>query len=116
MKTTIKQYNACLSEVENYSDKDAFVSDLALSDILENEETADIPSERIEWLGELWEAYNRSIKDIAKAANLSQRKLAERFGIPYRTVSDWATGKRSCNVYLRLMMQECLGLLKVEIE
>lgn len=116
MKMTIKQYNVCLSEVENYSDKDAYVSDLALSDIWEDVETADIPSERVEWLGELWEAYNRSIKDIAKAANLSQRKLAERFGVPYRTAEAWCEKKRECTLYLKLMMQECLGLLKIEIE
>lgn len=116
MKMTIKQYNACLSEVKNYSDKDAFVSDLALSDIWEDKETVDIPPERIEWLGELLEAYHRSINDIADDTGLSLRKIAERFGIPYRTVEDWSARRRKCNFYLRLMIQECLGIFKVEIE
>lgn len=116
MKMTIKQYNFCVKEVANYSDKDAFTSDLALSNIWGDDETADIPSQRIEWLGELWEACNRSVKEIAKVADLSQRKLAERFCIPYRTVEDWCTEKRECTLYLKLMIQECLGILKVEIE
>lgn len=116
MKMTIKQYNACLSEIESYSDKDAFVSDLALSYIWNDEETADVPAERIQWLSDLWDAYNRSFKDIASEAGLSQRKTAERFHIPYRTAEDWCAKKGKCATYLRLMMQECLGIFNVEIE
>lgn len=56
------------------------------------------------------EAITRSVRDIAAAAHLSQRKMAERFCIPYRTMEDWCRGVRACPVYTRLMMQECLGL------
>lgn len=52
----------------------------------------------------------RSVRDIAAAAGLNQRELAERFGIPRRTVEDWCRGVRQCPSYVRLMMQECLGL------
>lgn len=56
------------------------------------------------------EAITRSIRDIAAAAHLSQRRLAERFFIPYRTMENWAGGVRACPVYTRLMMQEYLGM------
>ena len=104
-------YNICVSESLNYDDHDAFVSDLALSSIWEDAEDAQIPQERIEWLGGIWDASHRSPKDIAKAAKLSQRALAERFCIPQRTMEDWCRGVSKCPIYTKLMMQECLGLL-----
>ena len=68
-----------------------------------------VPQERIDLLGEIYDATHRSVKEIAKKANLSQRKLAERFHIPYRTMEDWCRGINGCPLYTRLMMQECLG-------
>lgn len=107
----IEQYRFCVAESASYTDRDIFVSDLALSDIWGDAADADIPAERVEQLGDLWDACNRTVKDIAAAAGLSQRKLAERFCIPYRTVEDWCSGNRACALYLRLMMQQCLGLV-----
>lgn len=113
---TDKQYMLCVNEAESYNDRDAFVSDLALSSIWDDADGADIPQERITALGEIWDACHRSVKDIASAAGLSHRKLAERFCIPYRTMDNWCGSQnspsaRSCPLYTKLMMQECLGLL-----
>ena len=113
---TDKQYSFCVNEAKNYTDRDAYVSDLALSSMWGDAEDDEIPQERIEFLSQLWDACHRSVKDIAAAAGLSQRKLAERFCIPYRTVECWCGSRtspsaRSCPLYTRLMMQECLGLL-----
>ena len=107
-----KQYMACVAEAESYEDKGAYISDLCLSSMWDDAEGADIPEERIETLGQIWDACHRSIKDIAADAGLSQRKLAERFCIPYRTMENWCAGKSSAPIHERLMMQECLGLLK----
>lgn len=109
---TDKQFLLCATETEHYTDRSAYISDVVLSSIWGDEETDPIPEDRIESVGKIWDACNRSVKDIAAAAGLTQRKLAERFCIPYRTVEDWCTGKRACKLYDRLMMQECLGLLK----
>ena len=65
-------YSVCVSESLNYDDRDAFVSDLALSSIWEDAEESEIPQERIEWLGKIWNASHRSTKDIAKAAKFSR--------------------------------------------
>lgn len=106
-----KQRIACLQEVQNYTNRDAFISDLAMSSILGMSE-GNVPHELLEGLGMLYDAVNRNIKEIASAAGLSQRGLAERFAIPYRTVEDWATGRLECPMYVKLMMQEILGLLR----
>ena len=105
-----KIYYTCLSEALNYSDQDAFVSDMVLSSIW-GDDAEEIPDGRIDWLRQIWTAAHRSIKDICKDAGLTQRGLAERFNIPARTIGNWATGERACPEYTRIMMQELLGLV-----
>ncbi len=109
---TDKQFMLCVTEVDNYSDRNAYISDLALSSMWGDAEDAAIPQERIEFLSQLWDACHRSVKDIAAAAGLSHRKLAERFCVPYRTVENWGSGVNVPPAYVLLMMQECLGLLQ----
>lgn len=109
---TDRQFCVCVTEADNYSDRDAYVSDLALSSMWGDAEDASIPQERIDFLIQLWDACHRSVKEIAAAAGLSNRKMAEHFCIPQRTIESWCgSAKRSCPGYVRLMMQECLGLL-----
>jgi len=111
----MKIYKVCIDEAQNYTDRDAYVSDLALSSIWGDEEGAEIPPERLEWLAQLWTAVHRTPKDIARDAGMSQRKLAERFAVPYRTAEYWCSNPAACALYVRLMMQECLGLLRREV-
>ena len=108
---TGKQRSLCISEAQNYTDRDAYVSDLALSSIWGDLPGDDIPQARIDQLGSIYDAVHRSVKDIAADAGLSQRKLAERFCIPYRTMENWCGGQNPCPLYVRLMMQMCLGLI-----
>lgn len=108
---TIKQYRSCLNEVFAYAERDFFVSDLALSEIWGDAPEDPIPDSRLAALGRIWDAAHRTVPEIARAAGLSNRKLAERFGIPYRTVEDWAADRREPPLYVRLMLQQCLGLL-----
>lgn len=55
-------------------------------------------------------ALSRSVKTICKMAGMSQNAVADHFGIPRRTLSNWCMGIRECPEYTRLMMQELLGL------
>lgn len=107
----INQYHFLVAESANYTDRDAYISDLALSSIWGDLEDTAIPADRLEKLGQIWDATHRSVKQIAAAAGLSCRELAERFAIPYRTVENWSSGSRKCPLYTKLMMQECLDLL-----
>lgn len=103
-----KIYYECICDVANYTDRDAYISDLALSSLWGDAEDAEIPPERITELGALWDAAHRSIKEIASNAGMSNRQLAERFCIPYRTVENWSAGDRQPPVWVLLMMQEIL--------
>jgi DNA-binding transcriptional regulator YiaG len=103
---TNKQRMLCVQEVERYTDRETYVSEVARSSIFLGGES--IPQERLEALGRLWDACHRSVKEIAQAAGMSQRKLAERFAIPYRSVENWSGGISQCPPYVRLMMQEIL--------
>ena len=108
---TNKQYRLCVAEAENYTDRDAYISDLALSSIWEDTADAEIPDDRTRDLGEIWDACHRTVKQIAADAGISCRAMAERFCIPYRTAENWAAGYNESPLYVRLMMQELLGLL-----
>lgn len=109
---TDKQFLECYLESKNYTDADAFVSDMALSSIWgDPEDCPDIPRERIDELHLVWDALHRSIRDIWKASGLSQRGLAEKFCIPYITMEQWCSGKREPPDHERIMMQRLLGLL-----
>lgn len=108
---TINQYRSFIAEVFAYAERDFFVSDLALSEIWGDAPEDPIPESRIAALGQIWDSAHRTVPEIARAAGLSNRKLAERFCIPYRTVEDWAAERRESPLYVRLMLQQCLGLL-----
>lgn len=107
---TNKQYHFCVTEAANYKDMDAYVSDLALSSIWEDD---NLPDSRRQALRSVYAATNRSVREIVSAAGMTQAAFAEAFCIPLRTVENWCTGCRECPLYTRLMIQKCLGLLKV---
>lgn len=46
-----------------------------------------------------------TIKELRKAANMTQQQFAEYFGIPKRTVENWDAGARSCPTYLVELMK-----------
>ena len=54
----------------------------------------------------------RSVKDICRMAGMKQSTVSERFGIPWRTFSNWCSGTNECPVYTKMMMQELLGLYR----
>lgn len=110
IKMNLKQYKVCISEANNYTDEDAYVSDLALSSVWGDPQEDSIPPERIDQLRGIYRAASRTVPEIAKAAGLNITNMAARFAVPYRTMQDWFSGARECSIANRLMMQECLGL------
>lgn len=55
-------------------------------------------------------AVRRTMPDICQESGLTGRDICRRYGISYRTMEDWTSGRRTCPVYLRLMIQESLGI------
>lgn len=113
---TAKQYAFCMNEMTNYTDPTAFVSDLALSSVWGDDETAEIPSERVGELFSLWVAAHRSIDEVAALVGKTPRYLAQDFNIPLRSAHHWAAGEREAPGYVLMMIQECLGVLGFKIE
>ena len=110
MGMTIDQRRTCVSESLNYTDREAYISDMALSSIWGGAEDAEIPADRIDELGRIWDRTHRDFRGVVSASGLSCRKVAERFSIPYRTAEDWHCGKANPPAYVLLMMQEILGI------
>lgn len=110
---TDTQFPACVREVPAYADIDAYVSDLALSSMWGDVEDEDIPAQRLDDLRSIYQAVNRTVREIVSASGLSQAAFAERYCIPRRTVENWCSGARECPLYTRLLLQRAEGLLKI---
>ena len=50
------------------------------------------------------------MKKLIEKSGLNQREFAEAFGIPLRTIQNWATGQRECPEYVYNMMNELVDL------
>ena len=107
---TDKQFCTIFAEALVSPDRDAFVSDWSLSSAWGDAPGADIPADRLDMLGQLWDVAHLTIKDIRAHTGLSQAAFATRFCIPRRTVENWESGTSSCPDYLRLLLARDVGL------
>ena len=113
---THEQFYEAVSEIVNYTDRDAYISDLALSSMWGDGPDDDIPQDRLAQLGSIYDAVHRSVKDIASAAGISAREMAIRFCIPQRTMENWCMGVNKCPLYTRLTLQESLGIYAPNVD
>ena len=112
---TEKQLTFAAGEAVNYSDSDAFVSDLALSDMFLPDDKNALPdTENLETLRRIWIAVRAPFRAYLQALGLNQSACARRFRIPLRTVQGWTLEERTCPVYVRLMMAELMGYVTAE--
>lgn len=105
---TDKQRHFAVSESLNYSDVDAFISDVALSDAFDGVEIGD---NLIDELRELWSVAHMSMRDIRSKTGLSQAKFAEKLLIPTRTIESWESKtaeKRTCPLYVKFLIYNFL--------
>ena len=105
-------FSVLMSEAFSSSDREAYISDWALSSIWEDAEGAEVPQARVDALGSIWDAAHLSIKGIRAASGLSQDAFARHLCIPKRTVEDWERGARACPGYLRLLIAEHFGVFR----
>lgn len=107
---TDKLFYALWAAALDCTDRDAYVSDWALSSAWGDDQKPEIPAARIEMLGQLWDAAHLTIRDIRAHTGLSQAAFAVRYCIPRRTVENWERGDRQCADYIRLLLAEAVGL------
>lgn len=105
---TSKQITLAAQEAPNYSDPDAFVSDMLLSAAFlpPEDETAEPDMSLAPALRTIWTAVNGRFAELLTALGLAQTECSRRFRVPLRTVQGWKLGERECPLYIRLMMVE----------
>lgn len=96
-KNIIKAY----SEAVNYTDKDAYISDVALSSLWG--EDAEL-SETTKLAAALWEIHDIGIKAIVKHSGMSARAFALAYGIPTRTMENWTAKVNTPPDYVLLLL------------
>lgn len=110
---TDKQFYTVWGEALASTDRDTYVSEWSTSSIwgqaeeLTDEDLLAIAAK----LGNIWDVAHMSVKDICKAAGLTQAELAAKICAPKRTVENWCAGANKCPDYTRLLIAEKLGLL-----
>lgn len=106
---TDKQFCQAFHEARQYSDPDAFASDVALSDIFPGVEDDDLQA-LADDLRHIWRYAHITVREIVQHTGLSQVDFAQRFAIPLRTIGNWCTGTSACPPYTRLMLAKLCGL------
>ena len=110
---TDKQLYRFYGEARNYADPDAFASDAALSLLDPDNPSQEVDMEAFEQLRTLWHVVNDPFKALLERMELTQTECSTRFCIPLRTVQGWALEERSCPPYVRLMMSELGGVVRL---
>ena len=112
---THEQFYEAVSEIVNYTDRDAYVSDLSLSSIWGD--GADLPAIADD-VGRIWDAWHMSVKELRATTGLSQAAFGRRFLIPRRTIENWESTKvpNECPLYIRMLIADVLGLLPARTE
>lgn len=108
-----KQIYIFYGETGNYTDPNAYASDVALSMLDPEDAEQKIDMELFEQLRTLWHVANDPFKDMLERMGLNQTQCATRFCIPLRTVQNWAGEINACPPYTRLMMAEASGIIKI---
>lgn len=106
---TDKQFCQAFREARQYSDPDAFASDVALSDIFPGVEDDDLPA-LADDLRHIWRYAHITVREIVQHTGLSQTDFAARFAVPLRTLQRWVSGDRDCPPYVRLLLAKQCGL------
>lgn len=110
MILTPKIRAALYAETCAYADRDAYISDMALSSIWGDAEDAEVPAERLALLGAIWDGAHRTIPELIEKYGMTQTGFAQYFNIPLRTVQNWCGGQRECPPYVAAMVAEVLAM------
>lgn len=107
---TDKLFYRIFTDAKSNNDREAFISNWEHSPEWGDAEGAEIPSERLTELGEIWDVAHISFADIVKASGLKLVDFAARYAIPYRTAQNWIAGVSQCPDYTRLLLARAVGM------
>lgn len=107
---TDNQFCTMFGEAIEATDRDAYVSDWVLSSMWEADPESEIPVDRIEQVGALWDVAHLTVRQIREHTGLTQAAFGERYAVPCRTIQNWEQGTNKCPDYVRLMLAQLTGL------
>jgi hypothetical protein len=113
LNITPRVHGALVAEMREYTDIDAYVTDLSQAYVWgDDPDAADpgIPADRVRYLSDLWTWYHMSAAELLQASGYSAPQLADALGIPYSTVAGWVSGKYKAPQYVIAMAAELLEL------
>lgn len=96
---TDKQRYILVSEAQADLNRDAFVSDWALSSMWGG--SADL-AKTAEQCGKAWDAVHKPMSEIRAEMGLTQVQMAERLCVSRRTYENWEY--RDCPIYVRVLI------------
>lgn len=99
---TDKQIYMMTGEASNYTDRDSFVSDMALSSVWGND-LEEISPDRVKQCSILWDSVNLPFSELRARMGLTQAQMAERLCVPRRTLENWEY-RGTCPVYIRILI------------
>lgn len=100
---TDKRVYELVGEATRYSDRDAFVSDAALSECQDLPASEDIPAEIVEQCGLIWDAVNVPFVQLREKMGLTQAQMAMRLCVSKRTLENWEY-RNNCPVHIRVLI------------
>lgn len=106
---TDKQFYAACQDAQQYSDPDAFASDVALSAAFSDTPEDQLPG-LMDDLRHVWRYMHITVREIVQYTGLTQTAFAARHAIPLRTLQGWIAGSRDCPPYIRLMLAKLCGI------
>lgn len=108
---TDTQLTLAIKEAPNYTDPDAFISDMLLSTAFVDPDDAAAQPDltQVDALRRVWTVVAAPFRDFMALTGYAQKQLSRRFNIPFSTVNGWARNERHCPTYIRLMIAELCG-------
>lgn len=97
-------------DAQDQPDLELYINEYGYPDYFN--EISEDPDKVVAALTDIHRVAHMSLRDLISASGMTQNAYARYFDIPLRTIENWATGKRSCPEYVKLMMSEILGLIK----
>ena len=106
-RITPKIFGQCYALLDSVNDKEEYIEKALDLEIWDSENvTRDC---RDKWLGDVWDAYHRDLRDVIDMSGMKITQFYRYFGIPRRTLQDWLYEKNNPPRYTLFMMQEILG-------
>lgn len=115
MKIKSKRFYEIVASAQEIPDRVQFLAEYGLPLWITDEVISD-EEEAVKLIDNIHHVVHLTPKELIAEAGLTQSTFSRRFNIPIRTVQDWCGDRRKMPDYLKMMVAEILGFIKIQIE